>query len=157
MQNYSCNNTHDIHELGHLCFDSSIASQYECVKKLTIEVELIRIGSGIWRIVVAVIGIIGNLTTLITVPYAARRKRHGLDKNFYNSTIFILNWSFVNLCHCIIWGIPKCVSLLSKSPQFGEIACNAVVLLSSATNIADLSAFTFIAVTRCINITCGEK
>ena len=35
-----------------------------------------RVVLGIWAVVIAVIGILGNLLTLLAIPYAARKKRY---------------------------------------------------------------------------------
>ena len=60
-------------------------------------IDIIRKILGIWLILIGTVGFLGNLATLITIPYSAKQKRHGLDRNFNTTTIFILHLSCVDL------------------------------------------------------------
>ena len=154
---YKCNSTAEIKYLSKLCSQKQITAQYECVKLISPLANYIRDVSGIFTIVVGVIGILGNLITLITIPYAAYRKRHGLDRHFSSTTIFLLNLSFADLCHCLIFMVPHAIQSLYGYSVFGSVGCTINLTIGIATMLADVGAFTFIAITRCLGMTLGQK
>ena len=88
---YNCNNTEDIYWLSQLCTNGSDTAPYDCVKSYGQLTDLLRKAAGVWFVIVGIVGVLGNLGTLIAIPYAAKLKRHKLDKNFNNTTVFILN------------------------------------------------------------------
>ena len=98
-----CNNTKSIYQLSIACSSSTNISLYECFKTYGPTIDLVRKLSGTWMLLVGILGVLGNLTILTTVPYAVKNKRHDLHKNFSNSTIFILNLSVIELFHCLIF------------------------------------------------------
>ena len=54
-------------------------------------------------VVVTIMGILGNLLTLVSVSYAKRKKRHRLHNSIgLSSTYFILNLAIVDLMYCLI-------------------------------------------------------
>ena len=56
-----------------------------------------------FRVVAAIIGVLGNLLTLISVTYARKNRKHGLHNTTrLSSTIFILNLAIVDLIYCLV-------------------------------------------------------
>ena len=67
-------NQNDIYTLSKFCVNGSDWSNLECIHDID-EQSLSRNALGIWAIVVSLAGIIGNVLTLLAVPFAANRKR----------------------------------------------------------------------------------
>ena len=64
----------DIYTLSKFCVNGSDWSNLECIHDID-EQSFSRNILGIWAIIVSVVGIIGNVLTLLAVPFAADRKR----------------------------------------------------------------------------------
>ena len=93
----SCNGTENKYWLSHICTNGSDTTNYECYNKYYLEESMpyvIRKGLGIWLILVGIIGGIGNLYTLISIPFAAKRRPfsvkrrppHGILSPFFPSS-----------------------------------------------------------------------
>ena len=52
---------------------SEMCIRDSCIPK---EDKKYRMVLGIWALVIAIIGILGNILTLLAIPYAARKKRY---------------------------------------------------------------------------------
>ena len=56
-----------------------------------------------FRVIAAIIGVLGNLLTLISVTHAKKNKKHGLHNTTgLSSTIFVLNLAMVDLIYCLV-------------------------------------------------------
>ena len=73
--------------LSEICTNGSDTSNFECVKIIDETTMLIRYASGIWFLFISLLGTFGNLATLICIPFSARRKLFGFDKNFSNLSL----------------------------------------------------------------------
>ena len=62
-----CSNVSDI------IFENFVEVCANCISK---EDKKYRMALGIWALVIAIIGILGNILTLLAIPYAARKKRY---------------------------------------------------------------------------------
>jgi hypothetical protein len=108
-------------------------------------------------LLVGVLGVLGNLATLVTVPYAVRQKRHGLHKNFYNSTIFILNLSFTDLCHCLCFVLPQGILYFCEHSPFGGFGCLIIMSGCVLSVTCDMLAMALISLSRYLDISYKEK
>ena len=67
---------------GHLMYNSSFVNgSFDvsfCINLLD-DRRLWRVALGIWSIVVTVVGLFGNIFTLLAIPYAAQRQRYILE------------------------------------------------------------------------------
>ena len=92
--NYRCNGYDDCKdksdELG--CYDHRV-NPYKFVSS--------NIPFAIWGIWNMILGMFGNFMTLIAIPIAMRRKRYGLQHNWYSSTIFIVHLAFYDFLFCV--------------------------------------------------------
>ena len=122
-----CNNTKSIYQLSIACSSSTNISFYECFKTYSPTIDLVRKLSGTWMLLVGILGVLGNLTILTTVPYAVKNKRHDLHKNFSNSTIFILNLSVIELLHCLIFVLPQGLLYFNENSIFGDRGCMVIM------------------------------
>ena len=86
---------------------------FECYKDHGPMTDARRISTGVWHILIAFIGIYGNMTTLIAIPYAAKKKRHGIHNDYSTTTVFLLYLSFVDLLHCVLMAIPRGIMYLN--------------------------------------------
>ena len=158
MRNYYCNSTEDIYWLSHICVNGSATSQDECVKYYNPTVDSIRWGTGIWRLLVGLVGAFGNFITLLAIPYAAKQKRYDLDKNFNTTTVYILNLAFIDFLHCLLFGIPgSIIELSNRVVTFGQFGCAIIFIGEVATIGADVLGLALIAVARCLNMVCNPK
>ena len=74
----SCNSSdpNAIHLLSKLCVNgSNIDGVHDCFDKSMMHCPY-RKSLGVWAIIIIVIGVLGNLLTLLAVPYAARHRRY---------------------------------------------------------------------------------
>ena len=54
-------------------------------------------------IIVALFGAVGNLLTLLAIPWAEQKKMLGFDKSpSKHTTIFIVNLAFADFLYCVI-------------------------------------------------------
>ena len=93
--NHSCSTSERIYLLNDMCTNGFDASTLECFKSYGQMTDASHISTGIWHIFIALVGIFGNLTTLIAIPYAAKKKRHGIEKDYSTTTIFLLHLSLL--------------------------------------------------------------
>ena len=154
MQSISinCSTEENILILSDLCMAGKISSGAECVQNLDSTTKAIRYVTGSWYIIVAVLGILGNLATLFSIPFATRRKQYGFDKNV-ETTIFILNLSCIDLCYCLLYALPQSTSYIFNYWLFNVRFCKACYTLGNILYGADMLAVAFIAISRCLELT----
>ena len=157
MYTHKCNTTKDIYWLSQICSNGSDTTSSECVMNYTPTVEVIRQCAGIWLLVIGVIGLLGNLGTLLTIPYAAKQKRHNLDRNFNSTTIFILHLSFIDFWQCAAYLLPQAVLFLSQKSPFGQHGCKSIIIGGQTTLGLDMLGLALVALSRCFNMTCKTK
>ena len=157
--NYSCsyNGRETLLILSTICTNGTDITSVECVKITNHATLVLRYFQGVWFLIVFLFGAIGNLTTLISIPFAARKKLYGLDQNFKTTTIFILHLSFVDFVRSILYTFPTgCAMLVQKWP-FGEFCCKLCGYASTLTLLAEVMAVNLIAISRCLDLSMKEK
>ena len=107
-----CDSTKSIYQLSIKCSSNTNVTNFECVKAYSNAIGLIRTFAGAWMLLIGILGVVGNLIILTTVPYAVKLKRHELHNNFANSTVFILNLSVIELCNCLFFVVPTKFSVI---------------------------------------------
>ena len=109
--------------------------------------------TGSWGVFNFIIGVFGNLLTLVAIPYASRRKRYQLHNNWNTSTVFILNLAVFDLGFCI-FGMPQEILLNLGIPwTFGTSGCKIFNFIGPIFAYGDWYALALIALTRCLVIT----
>jgi hypothetical protein len=58
--------------------------------------------AGVWALFTMILGIFGNLLTLIAIPYARWKRRHEFHQNFRTTHIWVLHLALVELMFCIM-------------------------------------------------------
>ena len=152
-----CNTTGEIYLLSLLCTNGSDLSKYDCVKSYTPATDVIRTVSGIWLTLVGILGIFGNLATLTTIPYAAKRRRYGLHNNYFTTTFYILHLAFMDLLHCLLIVLPLGILYSSNSSPFGQYGCKIIIYGGVMTLVGDMLAITLVALSRCLDMVITEK
>ena len=157
MANITCDNDEKVYMLSNICFDGANTSIYECVKPYNFTITLVRKGTGLWMLLVGIVGVIGNAATLTTVPCAIQRRRHQLHKNVKTSTIFILNLSFIDFCHCLFYVLPQGVLYFNETLPFGGMGCRIIIIFCVVTVTCDMVAMALIALSRFLDLYIREK
>ena len=129
----------------------------QCGKENDYRDEIMTYFVGVWFILVFIFGAVGNVVTIVSVSYAARKKRFGLDENFNTTGIFICNLSFLDLCLCIFFLLPNGFSLLMNKWIFGEFICSLSFYASCIVWHSEILALSLIAISRCLDLKFKEK
>ena len=54
-------------------------------------------------LIVVILGLLGNLLSIISVVYATRKENHGFGpKKWINDAVFVINLVFVDSCACVL-------------------------------------------------------
>ena len=109
--------------------------------------------TGIWGSINFVVGVLGNILTLVAIPHASSKRRHELHKNWYTSTIFILNLAVFDLGFCIFGMTHDVLFNLGIGWPFGNIACKVFNFLGPVFAYGDWYSLGLIALTRALFIT----
>jgi hypothetical protein len=165
MANYSCNTSDNVYFLNQICSKGFDIGHNECTKDYGRVTDVAGIISGTWHICIGIIGIFGNIITLIAIPYAAERKRHEIEKNYNTTTVFLLHLSFIDLLHCVFMAIPRGAMYLGNRSPFGEYSCQIIMYAGMTIFVADMLALAFVAISRCFDMVfthgwtrfCSEK
>ena len=80
--------------------------------------------TAIWGLFNMFLGTIGNLMTIIAIPYGMRKRRWGLQNNWYTSNIFIVNLAFYDGLFCLIGMLDKIIFNLGYKWPFGSAFCS---------------------------------
>lgn len=147
----SCSNFDQVYLLNSKCTNGLESSDYECYKNHGPMTEPGRIITGIWHIFIGIIGIFGNATTLIALPYASMKKRHGIDNGYKTTTIFLTHLAFVDLSRCLWMTIPRGIMFLRNNSPFGIYGCQIVMYGGFVTFVADMLALSLVALSRCLD------
>jgi len=140
--------------LSKLCVNGSNTENVECVQNYNdVTYVVLRKLVGLWSIFVGSLGISGNLLTLLAIPYAAKRKRYGLERNYNSTTIFTLHLAFIDLCFCVICIPQYTFAYISEQWPFGEFICKWSGPIIFLVTFVDWICLGFIALSRCLNMT----
>ena len=163
MKDYLCNIT-TVDELSILCTNGSDTSSMECVTITDPTHLVMRYILATWFLLIFIFGTFGNLATLLSIPFAAKRRLHGLDRNFKNTTIFIVHLSLIDLIHCLLFTLPNCYALFTQHWPFGTICCRITGVAWQITIILEVMGLNIISISRCLDLnkkqlwnTCTQK
>ena len=116
----------------------------------------INVLGGVWGMITFIIGVIGNLLTLVAIPYAKWKHRHAFHLTFYKTDIWILHLALCDLIWCIFclpYGflIP---SFQWEYPQYSgsDTYCRNSIVIGYLTMTTDWLLLALIAVTRAFQI-----
>ena len=156
MAEYQCNSTNEI-IISEFCTNGSDTSSVECTlayDNITLDFRYI---AGGWMIFIAILRIVGNLTTLLSIPWASKRKLYGFDDNFRSTTIYILHLSFIELCMSFFGLVPYSYQLLARDWPFGILLCRSFAIFAQIIGPTEASALACISITRCSGLKNGTS
>ena len=108
------------------------------------------------NIVIAIPGAVGNLITLISLPYARKKKLFEVNKDF-EGKLMILNLCMIDMAYCFIWVFPESLSYFLNNWPFGTDCCKVSHFLSCILCSARRCSVTIIAILHCIEITRNNR
>ena len=154
----SCNVTDLNYEtLKEICTNGSDATGAECIKYDNKLPQIVRFVSGGWFFVISVLGIFGNLMTLVCIPFSARKKLYGFDKNFKVTTVFILFVSFVDFWRCLLYSLPYSLGLLTQKWFLGTFWCNLCTYVLVISEYLELVGLNLIGLTRYLGLRMSSR
>ena len=112
--------------------------------------------AGVWALVTMIVGIFGNLLTLIAIPYAKWNRRYDIHKNFYTTHIWILHLALCELIWCIfplpvLFVVPYLGYRYAQAPGM-DTALRAFFIIGHQTVYIDWLLLTIIVMTRAIYV-----
>ena len=151
--------------LSHVCLNGSFAhlSREEWNKRCfpTIHEDVaIRRFTGFWSLFNFIAGTIGNLMTLIAIPYATRKRRYNFQNTFWKTDIWILHLAFCDLVFCILCAPHYFIPYLGfRYPQGtgSDHICTLSFIITILTFTNDWLLVAFVALTRVFTVKCPEK
>ena len=134
------------------------------------ESALVFIVLGVLPLLVSLIGVIGNLVTLVSTYYARKKRRYGFHENWYTATIYIQNLALIDFLYCLIMLIRWFYFILLQIRQHyndtkghheaykkDTILCNIFNHLGIFLGTCDNYAIVLIALTRAVAITNNRR
>ena len=103
-------------------------------------------------VLIMIIGVFGNLLTLITVPYAACRHKDKFPSIWSPTTILLLRLSLCDLLYCLL-GLPMfLIGTFSIQWLDSVLFCSIATVLRNMVAVADFFTVAAIALNRSIGI-----
>ena len=92
----TCNDTNHIQMFSDFCLE--YPKEKQCFPQ---QMRGMSVAAGVWCIMNAILGFSGNLLTILAIPYAAKKKKFNLHRN-WPLTIFILNLAIADFLYSSI-------------------------------------------------------
>ena len=117
--------------------------------------------AGIWGLLVMIIGIVGNLLTLVAVPYAKWKRRHDFHLQFWNTHIWVLHLALAELIWCVIplpvlFVIPYLGFRYLQAPGMDTVV-KACFIIGHQTVYTDWLLLAFVVMTRAFHVKYPKK
>ena len=146
----ACDNGNGTIELVHLCTNLCFPdTKYECVKYIDSNTQYFRYAIGSFLALISVIGIFGNVMTLLSIPFCIKKEKFGFEKNI-ETTIFILNLCFIDITYCLL---PQSLSFFCNASFFKFSSCQAMYVMANILGYTEAVAMSLVAISRCLEIT----
>lgn len=140
-----------------MCVNGSDISLVECVKVVNQTTSIFKYIQGASFLITCLLGTTGNLATLCSISFAAHKHLLEIDKNFKNSTIFVLNLLLIDLIRCITYTFSNGYVLMAGTWPFGLFWCQLCGYLVIFTSVSDLTALNLVGLARCLNLMINTK
>ena len=117
--------------------------------------------AGVWGLLVMIIGIVGNLLTLIAVPYAKWKRRHDFHLQFWTTHIWVLHLALAELIWCVIplpvlFVIPYLGGRYAQGPGM-DVFVKACFIIGHQCVYTDWLLLAFIVMTRALHVKFPRK
>ena len=148
-----CKGFDNIINLSETCLNTFNHTFYECIKDNDGIKSILRKLMGSWSLFILLFGALGNLLTLLAIPHAAKQKRHGLDRNYQTTTVFVLHLALVDLLCSLVLGPIYASTYLPELWPWGSTTCKMVFPITVSVLFVDWISLSFVALSRYINLT----
>ena len=151
--------------LSHVCLNGSFShlniSEWNryCFPYFDENVGLRRV-TGVWAVFIFLFGAIGNILTLVAIPYAKWKQKHGFHKTFWTTDIWVLHLCLCDLIFCLFCSWHYIIPYLGlRYPQGNgwDYVCAGAYVLSLLTHTNDWLLVSVIAATRAIHVIEPDK
>ena len=151
---------YEVKLLSHLCLNGTLSEigldewNKRCFPT-HMENKGLRMSTGIWSLFNFVVGFLGNLLTLMAIPYAKWKHRYDFHKTFWTTDIWILNLALCDLIFSIFCAPQYFIPYLGfRYPQgYGwDTICKVSFILTKLTYTNDWLLLSIIAITRAIKV-----
>ena len=151
---------HEVNQLSHLCLNGSYSHlsltewNTRCFPTYQENLELRRI-TGVWCMLTFILGILGNVLTLVAIPYAKWKHRYEFHRTFWTTDVWILHLALCDLLFCIVGAPHYFIPYLGFRylQGFGwDTVCKVSFVIEVFTIRNDWLLVSFIAMTRAINV-----
>ena len=111
---------YQIEQMSRFCLNGSLShlstDQWKdlCLPYYKDEVGFDKI-AGTFGVLTFIVGVIGNLFTLVAVPFAKYKHRHDFHRSFWTTDIWIVHLAFCDIIWCVLT-LPYCFLI----PSFGS-------------------------------------
>jgi hypothetical protein len=102
------------------------------------------------------IGLAGNLLTLLSIPYAKYRKKFGFSHS-ETTSIYILNLAMWDFLFCALAAPSHVLHVIYHGWLFGETMCGMTAILRYGFTQAGWQALSLIALSRCVLLKWPKK
>jgi hypothetical protein len=103
------------------------------------------------------VGLIGNLLTLLSIPYATYHNKFGFSGICETTTIYILNLALCDFLICAISAPSSVLMVIYHGWPFTPASCAMTVWIRYAITAADWQALSLIALSRCVLLKWPKK
>lgn len=120
----------------------------------------IRRFTGFWSLFNFVAGTIGNLLTLVAIPYATRKRRYNFQNTFWKTDIWILHLAFCDLVFCLFCAPHYFIPYLGfRYPQGpgSDYMCTLSFIITILTFTNDWLLVAIVSLTRVFIVKAPEK
>ena len=151
---------YEVKLLSHVCLNGTFAhlSDNEWNKRCFPtrgENFTLRTLTGFWSLFNFIVGIFGNLLTLVAIPYAKRKNRYGFHRSFWTTDIWILHLALCDLIFSIFCAPHYFIPYLgSRYPQGvgSDVACTISFIITVLTFTNDWLLVAVVAMTRAFSV-----
>jgi hypothetical protein len=102
------------------------------------------------------IGLAGNLLTLLSIPYAKYRKKFGFSRS-ETTSLYIRNLAMWDFLFCAFAAPTYVLHIIYQGWPFGETLCAMTAIIRWGLTLADWSALSLIAISRCVLLKWPKK
>ena len=156
---------YEVKLLSHVCLNGTFAhlSDNEWNKRCFPtrgENFTLRTLTGFWSLFNFIVGIFGNLLTLVAIPYAKRKNRYGFHRSFWTTDIWILHLALCDLIFSIFCAPHYFIPYLgSRYPQGSgsDMACTISFIITVLTFTNDWLLVAVVAMTRAFSVKIPDK
>jgi hypothetical protein len=117
---------------------------------------LINMISAVFLTLNIIIGLTGNLLTLLSIPYAKNRKRFGFSGS-ETTSLYIRNLALCDFLFCALAMPPQLLHVIYRGWPLGETMCTWTAIIRWGLTLADWNALTLIAISRCVLLKWPKK